>query len=152
MCWWHVEINNFVTYINLLFFRLILIAEKDTVYLKFPTPLINRLEKHFVLTSSILEEWQVHLLDTFVKWISDFSRLVYLSEETAFLILSVFVTLFYSSVNVFKETSFRILIVGLFYAIVICVLIFLDLFSKQCLICCFWVIAIFLRPEKFRWW
>ncbi len=58
----------------LILYRLILIAEKDTVYSKFPTPLINRLEKHFVLTSSILERWQDELLVVFQKWISDFSR------------------------------------------------------------------------------
>ncbi len=55
-------------------FRLILIAEKDTVYSKFPTPLINRLEKHFVLTSSVLEKWQGDLLEIFTKWIFNFSR------------------------------------------------------------------------------
>ena len=55
-----------------LFPRLILIAEKDTVYLKFPTPLINRLEKHFVLTSSVLEDWQKDLLEQFEVWISHF--------------------------------------------------------------------------------
>lgn len=54
-------------------FRLILIAEKDTVYEKFPTPLINRLEKHFVLTSSILEGWQETVLGEFKQWITDFS-------------------------------------------------------------------------------
>ena len=54
--------------------RLILIAEKSTVYEKFPTPLINRLEKHFVLTSSILEDWQVNVLEKFQEWISKFSK------------------------------------------------------------------------------
>ncbi len=53
--------------------RLILIAEKDTVYKKFPTPLINRLEKHFVLTSSVLEDWQNDILRVFDKWIQKFS-------------------------------------------------------------------------------
>lgn len=53
--------------------RLILIAEKDTVYDKFPTPLINRMEKHFVLTSSILKEWQEDVLGEFENWISKFS-------------------------------------------------------------------------------
>ena len=55
-------------------YRLILIAERKTVYDKFPTPLINRLEKHFVLTSSILEDWQVEVLHIFEKWISEFTR------------------------------------------------------------------------------
>ncbi len=57
--------------------RLILIAEKDTVYDKFPTPLINRLEKHFVLTSSILEYWQSKVLSVFEIWIQNFSRTRY---------------------------------------------------------------------------
>ena len=54
--------------------RLILIAEKDTVYDKFPTPLINRLEKHFILTSSILEDWQKEVLEDFEAWIDCFSN------------------------------------------------------------------------------
>ena len=54
-------------------FRLILIAEKDTVYERFPTPLINRLEKHFVLTSSVLEDWQEEVLNDFEDWIKAFS-------------------------------------------------------------------------------
>ena len=61
-----------------LFPRLILIAEKDTVYLKFPTPLINRLEKHFVLTSSVLEDWQKDLLEQFEVWISQFCETKYI--------------------------------------------------------------------------
>ena len=57
--------------------RLILIAEKDTVYKSFPTPLINRLEKHFVLTSTILEEWQCKVLEEFNHWIKHFSQTRY---------------------------------------------------------------------------
>ena len=48
------------------------------MYEKFPTPLINRLEKHFVLTSSVLKEWQVEVLDEFREWIKGFSRIRYL--------------------------------------------------------------------------
>lgn len=44
------------------------------MYEKFPTPLINRLEKHFVLTSSILEDWQEDVLNKFQEWISNFSN------------------------------------------------------------------------------
>ena len=54
--------------------RLILIGEKETVYKKFSTPLINRLEKHFVLASSVLEDWQRALLESFEQWIRKFSR------------------------------------------------------------------------------
>ena len=56
-------------------YRLILIAERDTVYEKFPTPLINRLEKHFVLTSSVLKDWQLEVLEDFNEWIKGFSRI-----------------------------------------------------------------------------
>lgn len=58
-------------------FRLILIAERDTVYKKFPTPLINRLEKHFVLTLSVLKDWQLEVLEHFKEWIRLFSRIRY---------------------------------------------------------------------------
>ena len=54
--------------------RLILIAEKTTVYEKFPTPLINRLEKHFVLYSSVLEEWQLKTLSQLEDWVKAFSH------------------------------------------------------------------------------
>jgi hypothetical protein len=63
------------------YFRLILIAERATVYKKFPTPLINRLEKHFVLTSSILKDWQLEVLADFKEWISGFSRIRYLKFD-----------------------------------------------------------------------
>ena len=54
--------------------RLILIAEKSTVYEKFPTPLINRLEKHFVLTSSVLVDWQQEVLEQLQNWTQQFSH------------------------------------------------------------------------------
>ena len=60
--------------------RLIVIAEKKTVYEMFPTPLINRLEKHFVLTSSVLTEWQLDVLHHFQNWIHQFSRVTGTSE------------------------------------------------------------------------
>ena len=43
------------------------------MYDKFPTPLINRLEKHFVLTSFILEDWQENVLRDVEEWIKKFS-------------------------------------------------------------------------------
>lgn len=77
------------TYIDLIYGyfcgdRLILIAEKDTVYDKFPTPLINRLEKHFVLTSSILMPWQEIVLSKFESWIRGFSDPGYVSKSHPF--------------------------------------------------------------------
>ena len=47
------------------------------MYEDFPTPLINRLEKHFVLTSSILESWQEAVLSDFEDWIEKFSSTGY---------------------------------------------------------------------------
>ena len=50
-----------------------MIAEKATVYEKFPTPLINRLEKHFVLVSSILTDKEAHMVKELQRWIHKFS-------------------------------------------------------------------------------
>ena len=55
--------------------RLILIAEKATVYRKFPTPLINRLEKHFVLSETVLLDWQKEVLARLYQWVKDFSEI-----------------------------------------------------------------------------
>ncbi|XP_019853235.1 PREDICTED: E3 ubiquitin-protein ligase RNF213-like [Amphimedon queenslandica] len=56
-------------------FKLILIAEKATVYRKFPTPLINRLEKHFVLSETVLLEWQKEVLKNLIEWIDKFGEI-----------------------------------------------------------------------------
>lgn len=56
------------------FFRLILVAEKGTVYSKFPIPLINRLEKHFVLTETILTIWQREVYKELMNWVDDFGK------------------------------------------------------------------------------
>ena len=61
----------------LLTYRLILIAEKSTVYEKFPTPLINRLEKHFVLTETVLqEEWQQEVHQRLNDWVEQFCNII----------------------------------------------------------------------------
>ena len=44
------------------------------MYEEFPTPLINRLEKHFVLYSSVLEDWQTDTLKEMEQWIKKFSH------------------------------------------------------------------------------
>ena len=61
----------------MLSFRLILIADKETVIHSFPIPLINRLEKHIILISSVLENWQEEVLQDFEQWIKDFSSIRY---------------------------------------------------------------------------
>ena len=54
--------------------RLVLIADKDKVYNKFPTPLINRLEKHYLTISTILTKKQENLMIGIEKWVNDFSK------------------------------------------------------------------------------
>ena len=50
-----------------------MIAEKDKVYEEFPTPLINRLEKHFVVTSTVLSDDQKELLKDLESWVDDYA-------------------------------------------------------------------------------
>ena len=56
--------------------RIILIAEKNTVYKEFPTPLINRLEKHIVLTETVLLDWQKEVLNDLTNWVHQFSKVI----------------------------------------------------------------------------
>ena len=82
----HIELNvvftmtssniyNVLYTLTAFVYRLILIAEKSTVYEKFPTPLINRLEKHFVLTETVLKPWQKEVLNTLNIWIDEFTTI-----------------------------------------------------------------------------
>jgi hypothetical protein len=57
-------------------FKLILIAEKDKVYDKFPLALINRLEKHVVTISTVLEPKHQATLREFEQWINRFTSVV----------------------------------------------------------------------------
>ena len=54
-------------------FRLIVIAEKDIVYSKFPIPLINRLEKHYLVTLTSLTPAQSRVVDKLREWVTEFS-------------------------------------------------------------------------------
>lgn len=53
-------------------FRLIVIADKESVYdsKRFPIPLINRLEKHFLNASSLLNEPQIEIQKQIENWLS----------------------------------------------------------------------------------
>ncbi|KXJ23404.1 E3 ubiquitin-protein ligase RNF213 [Exaiptasia diaphana] len=62
-------------------FRLIVIAEKDVVYKKFPIPLINRLEKHYLVTSKSLERSQLHLVEELRNWAQEFVEVRRLRHE-----------------------------------------------------------------------
>ena len=59
---------------NLLYDRLILIAEKTKVYNEFPTPLKNRLEKHYVVTSTILTNKELKVMEEVTTWVANFAH------------------------------------------------------------------------------
>lgn len=53
---------------------MIVIAEKDVVYNSFPIPLINRLEKHFLVTLTSLTVDQMELVEKIGIWADDFAE------------------------------------------------------------------------------
>ena len=55
-------------------YRLIVVAEKDVVYKRFPIPLINRLEKHLLVMSTGLTEHQARLAKELENWVNHFSE------------------------------------------------------------------------------
>ena len=56
-------------------FRLIVIADKSTVFEKFPPPLINRLEKHILTISTIIEDDVVmtNIVSKLTEWLQHFN-------------------------------------------------------------------------------
>ncbi|PKU34399.1 hypothetical protein llap_15296 [Limosa lapponica baueri] len=54
-------------------FRLIVIEEKNVVYKHFPIPLINRLEKHYLDISTVLDKGQRETVKELKKWVDDFT-------------------------------------------------------------------------------
>ena len=52
--------------------RLIVVAEKKVVIDKFPIPLINRLEKHFLAMDTMLTPEQRDLSQRLHRWAEDF--------------------------------------------------------------------------------
>ncbi|KAM6050451.1 E3 ubiquitin-protein ligase RNF213 isoform 2-T2 [Chlamydotis macqueenii] len=54
-------------------FRLIVIEEKDVVYKHFPIPLINRLEKHYLDISTVLDKGQRETVEMLKKWVHEFT-------------------------------------------------------------------------------
>lgn len=57
-----------------MFSRLIVIAEKDVVYNRFPIPLINRMEKHFLVMSSGFSEGQKKVTEELKAWVEEFAH------------------------------------------------------------------------------
>jgi hypothetical protein len=64
-------IHLFIHYI-IFIIRLIVVAEKKVVYEKFPIPLINRLEKHFLAMDTMLSDTQRRLAEHLHHWAQDF--------------------------------------------------------------------------------
>jgi hypothetical protein len=60
--------HHYYRAIKIVFCRLIVVAEKQIVYDKFPIPLINRLEKHFLSLKTLLPPAQLELADKLQKW------------------------------------------------------------------------------------
>ena len=55
--------------------RLIVVAEKHTVYKEFPIPLINRLEKHFLTVNNIMTTGQLAIAEKLELWAKEFTAL-----------------------------------------------------------------------------
>ena len=68
---------------------MILIAEKETVYRDFPTPLINRLEKHYLVTSTILTSAQKRIMKKLIQWAKDFATLTEITERLVWLYIKI---------------------------------------------------------------
>uniref|UniRef100_A0A8C5INE1 RING-type E3 ubiquitin transferase n=1 Tax=Junco hyemalis TaxID=40217 RepID=A0A8C5INE1_JUNHY len=54
-------------------FRLIVIEEKEVVYKHFPIPLINRLEKHYLDISTVLDRAQREAVQELERWVQEFT-------------------------------------------------------------------------------
>ena len=63
--------DSFVFYLK----RLIVVAEKDVVHKKFPIPLINRLEKHFVAKSTMLTGQQGRIVKELSAWTESLAKI-----------------------------------------------------------------------------
>ncbi|ELT95387.1 hypothetical protein CAPTEDRAFT_208661 [Capitella teleta] len=55
-------------------FRLLVVAEKNMVYKRFPIPLINRLEKHFLSTGTLLQGHQQRIYEELSAWVQRFIK------------------------------------------------------------------------------
>ncbi|XP_077981891.1 E3 ubiquitin-protein ligase rnf213-alpha-like [Glandiceps talaboti] len=56
-------------------FKLVVVAERQIVYERFPIPLINRLEKHFLAMDTILMKQQLDIVKRLKKWANDFATI-----------------------------------------------------------------------------
>ena len=65
-------------------FKLIVIADKKTVCERFPTPLVNRLEKHFLNMSSVVPEQGIRIAEQLREWVNEFSTIQGLENTDCF--------------------------------------------------------------------
>lgn len=56
------------------FVRLIVIAEKSKVHEEFPIPLINRLEKHYVSATTLLDDDEKKVKQELETWMRNFAK------------------------------------------------------------------------------
>ncbi|XP_077867268.1 E3 ubiquitin-protein ligase RNF213-like [Saccoglossus kowalevskii] len=56
-------------------FRLIVVADKKVVFDRFPIPLINRLEKHYLSTATMLTRLQLQVVDKLDAWVQNFTKI-----------------------------------------------------------------------------
>ena len=59
--------------LSLVLFRLIVIAEQHVACDTFPIPLLNRFEKHFIATSTVLTEKQRMISRQLADWAKSFA-------------------------------------------------------------------------------
>ena len=52
-------------------------ADKTNVYKTFPIPLINRLEKHFLVTATAMDEEQLEVEKRLTTWAVEFATILY---------------------------------------------------------------------------
>ncbi|XP_077980164.1 E3 ubiquitin-protein ligase rnf213-alpha-like [Glandiceps talaboti] len=56
-------------------FRLIVVADKEVVYERFPIPLINRLEKHFLAMTTMLTHDELQIVHDLDDWVQHFATI-----------------------------------------------------------------------------
>ncbi len=90
-------------------FRMILLAEEDVVMNQFPTPLINRLEKHHLVMSTMLDFEQTYIVKKVTEWAKNFAALLHipsaLKQQPADIIIGYHQTIAKSGRNELKSKS-----------------------------------------------
>ena len=58
-----------------MYYRLVVLADKNVVHERFPPPLLNRLEKHFLATESMLTDAEKEIQRDMDKWVKNFATI-----------------------------------------------------------------------------